>query len=741
MPGSRRKPAPLPSKQDIQRFIEDSPGRVGKREIARAFHITGTDRPALNAMLRELGEAGVLERRRRRSVARRPPLPHVTVVEVVEVDSDGEVYARPLSWRHESPPPRILVVPDRRVRRAPGIGDRMLARLRRTDDATYEAEIMRMIGAAPLQVLGVYSMVGGQGRLQPADRRMRQDLVVAGADSLGASPGDLVLAEVSPGRRLGLRRARIKSKVGRLDETGAYSLISIHAHGIPTEFSAEALAQADAAEAPGRAARADLTALPLVTIDPDDARDFDDAVWASPDSDPANAGGWQVVVAIADVSHFVRPGSALDAAARSRGNSVYFPDRVVPMLPAALSEQLCSLKPGQQRPCLAVRMWFDATGQRRRHSFERATMRSAARLTYAEVQDARDGHSEAPSGLVESVIEPLYGAYGALRKARARREPLDIDLPERIVRLGPDGEVNSITPRPRFDSHRLIEEFMIHANVAAADSLNAAASSCMYRVHESPDAEKVAALRNLLARLGYRLGRGQALKPAHFNRILTQVRGTAHDHLINAVILRCQAQAAYSPANFGHFGLNLGRYAHFTSPIRRYADILVHRALISACRLGEGGLAAGEAETFEAIGAEISATERRAMAAERDALNRYMSAYMHNRLGDSFAGHISGVSRFGLFVSLDETGAEGIVPMRSLGSSAFRHDEAAHALVGRAGNRSLRLGDPVEVKLREAVPISGGLVFELVSDGARDHVGKARHAPRSSKGRKRSRGA
>ena len=618
----------------------------------------------------------------------------------------------------------------------------MLARLRPAEDGTYEAHIMRVIGAAPSQVLGVYSMVGGQGRLQPADRRMRQELVVAGADSLGASPGDLVLAEVSPGQRLGLRRARIKSKFGRLDETGAYSLISIHGHGIPTAFSAEALAEADSAEAPGHTARTELTSLPLVTIDPDDARDFDDAVWAGPDPDLANAGGWQVIVAIADVAHFVRPGSALDAAARSRGNSVYFPDRVVPMLPAALSEQLCSLKQGEDRPCLAVRMWFDATGRRRRHSFERATMRSAARLTYAQVQDARDGVSEAlPRGLGASVIESLYGAFEALTKARARRHPLDIDLPERDVRLGPAGDVRSITLRPRFDSHRLIEEFMIQANVATAESLNAAASPCMYRVHKTPDAEKVAALRKLLASLGYRLGRGQALEPAHFNRVLAQVRGSAHEHLINAVILRCQAQAAYSPSNLGHFGLNLRRYAHFTSPIRRYADILVHRALISACRLGESGLAAGEAEAFDAIGSEISAAERRAMAAERDALDRYMSAYMHSRLGASFVGRISGVSRFGLFVSLDETGAEGIVPMRRLGSAAFRHDETAHALVNRAGNRPLRLGDRIEVRLREAEPISGGLVFELVSDGGRDHIGKARRTTKSATARKRFRGA
>ena len=313
-------------------------------------------------------------------------------------------------------------------------------------------------------------------------------------------------------------------------------------------------------------------------------------------------------------------------------------------------------------------------------------------------RDARDGASEAlSSSLGESVIEPLYGAYAALSKARARRHPLDIDLPERVIRLGPAGEVSSITPRLRFDSHRLIEEFMIQANVAAAESLNAAHAAltpCMYRVHETPDAEKVAALRTLLASLGYRLGRGQALKPAHFNQVLAQARDSSHHHLINAVILRCQAQAAYSPSNLGHFGLNLGRYAHFTSPIRRYADILVHRALISACRLGEGGLAAGEAEAFEAIGAEISAAERRAMAAERDTLNRFMSAYMHSRLGDSFAGRISGISRFGLFVSLDETGAEGIVPMRSLGRAAFRHDEAAHALGGQDWQPVLALGRP-----------------------------------------------
>ena len=722
MPPSRASKTTLPSKDDVRRFLQASTGKIGRRELARAFSVTGSQRAALNAIVRDLVDEGLIEggRGRRRKAPTSVDLPRVTVVEVVEIDGDGEPYARPLGWRGETEPPRIIVVADRRSPAAPGVGDRVLARLKKVD-GEYQAHVMRFVGTHPSQVLGVYRLVGGQGRLQPTDRKLRQEFVVAGVDSAGASPGELVLADVLSGRRIGLKRARVTERLGHLGEARSYSLISLHTHGIPTVFSEAALAEASAASLPARGSRADLTHLPLVTIDPDDARDFDDAAWAAADDDPANAGGWHVVVAIADVAHFVRPASALDSAARLRGNSVYFPDRVVPMLPEALSSELCSLKPGVRRPCLAVHMWFDSEGRRTRYRFERATMRSAARLTYGQVQSARDGRAdEATVPLLDAVIAPLFGAYAALQRERMRRKPLDIAMPEYDIRIDDEGAILGVAQKPRLDSHRLIEEFMIQANVAAAESLTKSGAPSLYRVHDAPDPEKVNALRDLLKGLGYRLAKGQVLRPDHFNQILAKAAGTPHLRLLNEVILRCQAQALYSPANIGHFGLNLMRYAHFTSPIRRYADLVAHRALITFLGLGEAGLDPAREEDYESLGELISVAERRAMAAERDAVSRFMSAYMTDRIGAQLAGRISGVSRFGLFVALDETGAEGIVPMRSLGDDYYHHDEARHALVGRASKRVYRLGDRVEVRLHDADPVTGSLVFELLGDAGFD---------------------
>ena len=722
MPPSRASKTTLPSKDDVRRFLQDSTGKIGRRELARAFGVTGSQRAALNAIVRDLVDEGLIEggRGRRRKAPTTEGLPSVTVVEVVEIDVDGEPYARPLGWHGETEPPRIIVVPDRRSPATPGVGDRVLARLKKVD-GEYQAHVMRFVGTGPSQVLGVYRLVGGQGRLQPTDRKLKHEFVVAGVDSAGASPGELVLADVLSGRRIGLKRARVTERLGHLGESRSFSLISLHTHGIPTVFSAAALAEANAATLPARGARADLTHLPLVTIDPDDARDFDDAVWAAADDDPTNAGGWHIVVAIADVAHFVRPASALDNAARERGNSVYFPDRVVPMLPEALSSELCSLKPGVRRPCLAVHMWFDSEGRRTRHRFERATMRSAARLTYGQAQSARDGRADEATGpLADSVIAPLFDAYVALQRERMRRKPLDIAMPEFDIRIDDASAILGVTQKPRHDSHRLIEEFMIQANVAAAESLTKSAAPGLYRVHDAPHPEKVNALRDLLKGLGYTLAKGQVLRPAHFNQILAKAAGTPHLRLLNEVVLRCQAQALYSPADIGHFGLNLRRYTHFTSPIRRYADLVAHRALITSLGLGEGGLDPTREEDYETLGEHISVAERRAMAAERDAVSRFMSAYMTDRIGAQFAGRISGVARFGLFVALDETGAEGIVPMRSLGDDYYHHDEARHALVGRASKRVYRLGDRVEVRLHDADPVTDSLVFELLGDAGFD---------------------
>ncbi len=713
---------------------------MGRREIARAFHVRGRDRAALNGILGELGADVAIEGGRGRRAGRKGPLPEVSVLEIAETDVDGELLARPVTWRREEPPPRIVMAPERRGARALGLGERVLARLEALGDGSYEGRTIRRLPSAPTSVLGVYAEIAGSGRILPTDRRQRRELVVARGDEGGARQGELVLAEVLTARRLGLRQARVRERLGAIDSPRSLSLIAIHGHAIPTRFSAEALAEARAAAPVELGRRADLRGLPLVTIDPEDARDHDDAVWAEPDDDPGNAGGWHVIVAIADVAHYVREESALEACAYERGNSVYFPDRVVPMLPEALSNGLCSLGPGEERPVLAVHIWLDAEGSKLRHQFTRALMRSAAALTYAQLQAAADGHADdATRPLLEPVIGPLYGAYGALRRARQARQPLEIEMPERRIVLDEAGRVSAVRPRARLDSHRLIEDFMIAANACAAETLSRRRKPCMYRVHEPPDDGKLEGLRDFLDSLGYRLAKGQKLRPAHFNRVLAEAARTPHARLVNEVVLRAQSQALYAPHNLGHFGLALRRYAHFTSPIRRYADLLVHRALIEAHGLGEDGLGAAAAERFAEIGEHISVAERRAEAAERDAVDRFTAAFLAERLGSTFTGHVSGVTRFGLFVTLEETGADGLVPIGTLGQDYYDHDEARHSLVGRRHGEVFRLGDEVEVRLAEADPITGGLKLELLMDRGPDPGGRRAAKPRGA-GRRRRRG-
>ena len=610
---------------------------------------------------------------------------------------------------------------------------RVLARLRRAAEGGYLARPMRVLDAGPRRVVGVFRADGrGGGLIQPAERRARRDVAVAEGETAGARDGELVVGETREGRRLGLPDARVVERLGAADSPGAISLGAVHRHGLPLRFPDEALAEAQALAPPGLEGRADLRTLPLATIDGSDARDFDDAVWAEADAAPDNPGGWRAVVAIADVAHFVRPGSALDRAARERGNSAYFPDRVVPMLPEALSADLCSLKPGVERACLAAHLQIGADGALRAWRFERALMRSAARLTYEGAQAAVDSGGAGLPADVRRAIPALYGVYRALRAAREKRGALDLELPERTVTLADDGRVARIDIAPRYDSHRLIEELMIAANVAAASALEAKGMPCMYRVHDRPDTAKLDVLREFLKGRGLALPRGGALGGDAFNRILAGLDDPRDAGIASLMILRAQAQAAYSPRNIGHFGLGLRRYAHFTSPIRRYADLLVHRALITALRLGPGGAGRGEAQELERLGAHISSTERRAQAAERDANDRYCAAYLAAHEGAEFDGRIAGVARFGIFVSLDESGAEGLVPGATLGVGRPRFD--AHRQSLAVDGRVLRLGDPVTVALREADPVAGSLTFTL-----RAAKGEAWDAPAGRDGGRRGR--
>jgi len=634
-------------------------------------------------------------------------------VQITGTDPDGDALARPVDWRGEGKPPLIRMVPERRGSPALAPGERVLARLKPIGGDRYEGRTVQRLTEAPGRILGIYRPLPSErrrpaaGRIVPTDRRARAEWEVPPGESGGAEADEIVLAAPLPHAGTGLKPARVVERLGRMGDARSVSLICIHTHDIPQEFSAAALAEAARARGVALGKREDLRLLPLVTIDGEDARDFDDAVYAEPDGN-----GFRLVVAIADVAHYVPPGSALDAEAAKRGNSVYFPDRVVPMLPEALSNGWCSLRPGEDRGCLFVELRIGADGRKTAHRFGRGLMRSAARLTYEQMQQAAEtgGNGGLPAGLARH----LYAAFRALLAAREARGTLDLDLPERKVVLDGEGHVAAVAPRPRLDSHRLIEEFMVLANVAAAEELERLHAPCMYRVHAPPSEEKLATLRSFLHGFGIFVPAGNRVHPRDLDRVLRQVAGKPEAPLVNEMMLRSQSQAQYSPENIGHFGLALPRYAHFTSPIRRYADILVHRSLIRGLRLGAGGLADEEAARFGESGEHITATERRAALAERDAIDRYLAAYLAGRVGAVFEARISGVTRFALFVTLPGTGASGIVPVSSLPDDFWMHDEKQQTLSARRSRLSFRLAEAVQVRLAEASPVTGGLMFHVL---------------------------
>ena len=728
MKSPHKKPA-FPSKDDLLAFIRQAPGKIGTREVARAFGLKNADRATLKRVLRQLADEGLIERRRKK-LHHPGSLPHVVLGDITARDADGELIALPSEWdeAEHGPAPRIRVRIPRRARSSEvaGVGDRALLRVEESgenDDAIrYSGRVIKLIDRGRQRMLGIFRAApGGGGRLAPIDKKsVGRELAIPPGAGGDARDGDLVAVEVAARRSgYGLPSAHVTERLGSLASERAVSLIAIHAHSIPHVFPAAAIAEAEAAKPVRLAGREDWRTLPLVTIDPADAKDHDDAVHAVRDGDPNNPGGFVITVAIADVAHYVPPGSALDREALIRGNSVYFPDRVVSMLPERISNDLCSLKPNEDRAALAVRLVVGADGRKRSHSFHRVLMRSAARLSYVQAQAAIDGWPDETTGpLLASVLEPLYSAYRAIKRGRDARAPLDLDLPERKIVLTAHNTVDRVMTPERLDAHRLIEEFMILANVAAAETLERARVPLIYRVHDEPDPERVNALREFLQSLDISFAKGGALRAEHFNRILARVKGRDVEKLVNEVVLRTQAQAEYAAENYGHFGLNLRRYAHFTSPIRRYADLIVHRGLIRALRLGDGALPQEQdVAALGEIGAQISAAERRAMKAERETFDRLLAHFLADRVGATFAGHISGATRAGLFVKLDDTGADGFVPARTIGADYFRYHEDRHALIGTRSGETYRLGDSVTVRLVDAAPVAGALRFEILSEG------------------------
>ncbi|MEP9353047.1 ribonuclease R [Xanthobacter sp. KR7-65] len=722
----------MPTKDQVLAFIASQSGEVGKREIARAFGLDAAQKIELKALLRDLAEEGTVSRERKRLHVP-GALPGVVLADIVSRDADGEFIAVPVEWDTEAQgeAPHILVqVPRGGSRRtsgpAPGLSDRVLLRIVEGSiehAVPHVGRVIKVLEKARRQAMGIFraappgSPQKGGGRIIPIDKKqLGRELQVPPGAEQDAEDGDLVTVELMRQRVFGLPTARVKERLGSLKSEKAVSLIAIHAHSIPNVFPEAVLKEAEAAKKITVRGREDWRDLPLVTIDPPDAKDHDDAVHAVADGD----GGFIVTVAIADVSAYVRPGSALDREALIRGNSVYFPDRVVPMLPERISNDLCSLRPKEDRPALAVRMLIGADGRKRSHSFHRILMRSAAKLAYAQAQNAIEGRTDdVTDPVLEGVLKPLYAAYACVKKARDARQPLDLDLPERKILLKPDGTVDRVVVPERLDAHRLIEEFMILANVAAAETLEERRTPLIYRVHDGPTLAKLSNLRDFLKTLDIALPKIDQVRPAHFNRILAEVKDTDSAPLVNQVILRSQSQAEYAAENYGHFGLNLRRYAHFTSPIRRYADLVVHRALVRALALGKDGLP--EEATVESLGevaAAISVTERRAMAAERETVDRLIAHHLADQIGATFNGRVTGATKAGLFVALDVTGADGFIPASTLGQDYYRFDETRQALVGDRTGEMHRIGDRVEVRLVEAAPVAGALRFELLSEGS-----------------------
>ncbi len=722
-----RSAGELPTRDDILTFLQTAGSKAGKREIARHFAIKGNNRIALKALLTEMADEGLLTGNRK-GFKERGKLPPVAVLEIIARDKDGELVAEPAVWDNsEGERPKVLVMASKKSGEAAlGQGDRILARISRLSDKDiygyrYEAEPIKRLPREKRRQLGIFrTRRAGGGVIDPVDRKELKEWPIAAGDEGDARDGDLVRFDLNRSGRFGVSQARVVESLGNPQDQRKVSLIAVHAHGIPDDFPEGVLTEAAEATAPSPQGRVDLRDLALLTIDPVDARDHDDAVHAAPDDDPRNRDGWIVHVAIADVAYYVRPGSRMDREARVRGNSVYFPDRVVPMLPERISNDLCSLREHEVRPCLVARMVFDKHGNKRGHTFLRALMRSAAKLSYQEAQAAIDGKpSEKCRPLLESTLQPLWAAYAALAAARDRREPLDLDLPERKIVLDATGKVERVIVPQRLEAHRLIEEFMIQANVAAAETLEGKRAAVIYRVHEAPSKEKLEALREFLASLELKLPGAGSLRPGDFNKVLQRAKTLPVTDPINEIVLRSQAQAVYAAENAGHFGLHLARYAHFTSPIRRYADLIVHRALVRALQMGPGGLADDEAARLPEIAQSISEAERRAMAAERETTDRLVAGFLADRVGAEFAARISGVTRAGLFVRLKDTGADGFVPAATIGSDYYRHHEDAHALIGDRTGETYRLGDDVTVRLVEAIPTAGALRFEMLSKGKR----------------------
>ncbi|NRD90315.1 ribonuclease R [Sphingopyxis sp. BSNA05] len=743
-PRKSQKSNQAPTRQQILDFIERSERPAGKREISRAFGLRGPDKIALKALLKDMAKDGLLAGDPARALHKVGGVPKVTVLRIVEIDGN-EAIGIPEKWEEGSGPAPRLRIKEKGRRAALAIGDRILARTEERGQG-HIAFLMKKLAQSSEMLLGVVEKdERDRYWLKPVDRKIRRSTPII--DLGEAEPGKLVLAE--PVKRGSEVKARVKEILGDPFAPKSFSLIAIHKFEIPLHFPDAVTEEAEQATRLeiSKDKREDLRHLPIVAIDPADARDHDDAIWAEPDDSPDNKGGFKALIAIADVSFYVRSGSKLDREAYKRGNSVYFPDRVVPMLPEALSTDVCSLKQDVERAALVCHVTVNAKGQVTGSRFTRAIVKLAGNIAYEDAQAAMDGKLDHP--LKSKALEPLWNCWKLLAKARDEREPLNLDLPEKRVVLDDQGKIVEIAIRERLDAHRLVEDYMIVANVAAARMLESKKSPVIYRVHETPSREKLIALKDYLKSFDMSFAMGQVIKPAVFNNLISQVDDELLLPLVMEQILRSQTQAYYGHTNMGHFGLSLGSYAHFTSPIRRYADLVVHRALVTACKLEQpapkssvipecSGLGKEEAGRLELISEKISKLERRAMKAEWETVDRYISAHLADRIGEVVKCRITGVQNFGFFATVEDLGGDGLVPVRTLGAERFDYDESKQQLTGMDSGTTYNVGQKIELRLVEANAATGSLLFEL-AEGA-NHMGSRPAPHRAGKGKPHRKG-
>ncbi|WP_375665593.1 ribonuclease R [Bartonella sp. TT121SHDZB] len=710
----------FPNKEEILSFINENPNHSSKREIAKAFNLKGDSRVWMRDILRELKDQNLISKQHKKKI-NKGKLPPVALVKISGRDKDGSFIAQPLEWE-DSPKPNIEIHSFHHIKGSSiGVGDHILVKVFRNKNSessnpSYTGRIIRKVDVSPKSVFAIVrKLENNQWRLDPIDRKTNE-LIVEMSSEMKIEIGDLVEVEIKKNTGYGLKSAQIKSVLGHIKSEKTLSMIALLSKGIPYIFPESVLEQVKHIKAANMDNREDWRQLPFITIDPPDAKDHDDAVYATKDKNSANNGGWIIVVAIADVSYYIKTGSALDKEALKRGNSIYFPDTVVPMLPERLSHDLCSLREGKERPALAVRMVFDANGNKRKHSFHRIMMRVRAKLSYQEMQLAKKEHlNEKSALLLENILHPLWEAYACLKAARNRRQPLELEITEKKIILDQNGCIKDVVSEEHLEAHRLIEEFMIQANIAASETLKEHHQPFIYRIHDKPSLAKQEILRNFLQSLGISLARSAELTSARLNRILEKVAHTQQQELVNQVILRSQSQAEYNPKNSGHFGLNLQNYTHFTSPIRRYADLIIHRALIKALKLGNDQLTDTQEQNLAEIATQISLYERRAMMAERETIDRLVAHYLTNKIGRIFTGRISGVTKAGLFISLDKLNTDGFVHISTLKNDYYHFDEAQHVLVGQRSHKGYQLSDVVEVKLITVQPFAGALCFELLT--------------------------